>query len=97
MNDDAKRKDRWDKYDAEWEAKRILHEEDERKLAAYDALAESHAELVAALDAFAIKHLKSSWTGHFPSCAAVTHKRDAPPCSPRCAAAQSALTKARKL
>ena len=65
--------------------------------AAYDALAESHAELVAALEALAIKHLKSSWAGHFPSCAAVTHKRDAPPCSPRCAAAQSALTKARKL
>ena len=62
-----------------------------------DALAESHAALDAALEAFAIKHNKSAWEGHFPSCAAISHKRVAPPCSPRCAAAQDALREAHAL
>ena len=46
----AKRKARWAENDARWATKRAQLEDDARKLDAYDALAESHAELIGALE-----------------------------------------------
>lgn len=79
------------KYDTTYDPTALIAE----RLAQHKALAESHAELVAALTRFHIQHDKGA-EDHFVLCGS-GHESLASDATQRCAQAQAALDKARKL